>query len=298
MLPAGFKPMLSGKWEPGAIRFPVYVSPKLDGIRAISYNGVVWSRNLKPIPNIHVQRLWGRNTKLCHGMDGELIVGPPNSPNAFNVSTSGVMSEHGEPDVTFHVFDHVEEPNQPFTHRLGRARTFIDATQPPRIKLVTQTLVQNEEELRREEEAYVAHGFEGIMLRAPHGLYKYGRSTVNQGWLIKLKRFEDDEATVMGFEEKMHNANDAKINALGHMERSSHKANQVPMGVLGALIVASPRFGTFNIGSGFNDADRDFIWRNRERLLGATVRFKYQPHGVLDKPRFPVYQGFRHTGDL
>ena len=50
------KPMLSGTvTDPAALRYPVLVSPKLDGYRASVQGGVVLSRNLKPIPNAHVR---------------------------------------------------------------------------------------------------------------------------------------------------------------------------------------------------------------------------------------------------
>lgn len=37
------------------LKYPVLVSPKLDGIRCLIIDGVAMSRSLKPIPNKHVQ---------------------------------------------------------------------------------------------------------------------------------------------------------------------------------------------------------------------------------------------------
>jgi DNA ligase-1 len=39
------------------------------------------------------------------------------------------------------------------------------------------------------------------------GTYKFGRSTVRDNILLKVKRFLDDEAVVIDIEEKMHNEN-------------------------------------------------------------------------------------------
>ena len=54
-----FKPMLAATLEPPfAVKYPVLVSRKLDGIRATIQGCVVLSRSLKPIPNRHVQQLF------------------------------------------------------------------------------------------------------------------------------------------------------------------------------------------------------------------------------------------------
>ncbi len=100
-----FRPMLSGEVALPKLRYPVIASAKLDGIRAIVIDCVVYSRSMKPIRNKHVQRLFGRAG--YNGYDGELIVGPANAEDVYRVTSSGVMSAGGEPDVAFHVFDNI-----------------------------------------------------------------------------------------------------------------------------------------------------------------------------------------------
>ena len=64
-----FKPMLAATLKsPEALKFPVVASPKLDGVRAIIIDGVVMSRNLKPIPNVFVQKIFGH--REFNGFDG------------------------------------------------------------------------------------------------------------------------------------------------------------------------------------------------------------------------------------
>jgi DNA ligase-1 len=141
-------------------------------------------------------------------------------------------------------------------------------------------------------------GHEGVMVRDPFGGYKYGRATLKQGWLTKVKPFEDAEATIIGFEEQMRNGNEATTDNLGHTERSSHKANLVPKGTLGALVVESEKFGQFNIGTGFDDAFRAEVWANRAYYQGKLVTFRYQAIGTKDKPRIPSFKGIRNPSDL
>ena len=144
----------------------------------------------------------------------------------------------------------------------------------------------------------LAAGHEGVMVRDPFGGYKYGRATLKQGWLTKVKPFEDAEAMIIGFEEQMKNGNEATTDNLGHTERSSHKANLVPKGTLGALVVESEKFGQFNIGTGFDDAFRAEVWANRDAYLGKLVTFRYQAIGTKDKPRVPSFKGIRNPSDL
>jgi DNA ligase-1 len=146
------------------------------------------------------------------------------------------------------------------------------------------------------EECCIEDGYEGVMVRTSNSPYKCGRSTEREGYLLKIKRFEDSEAVIVGWEEKTHNANEAEKDELGRTKRSSHKANQIPMGTLGALLVRDCVTDVeFKVGTGFDDSTRDFLWGIRNSLNGKIIKFKSQPTGVKDKPRFPVFLGMRSS---
>jgi DNA ligase-1 len=297
------KPMLASPVKDFAkIEYPVLASPKLDGIRCIIFGGVALSRSLEPIPNKYVQRVLG-DVPEFEGLDGELIVGPPTAKNVFQVTESAVMTVDGEPDFQFYVFDHNHMSAKPgergsgFRDRLKRAVGLCRGHKY--LSPVPHTMLMNENALLKYEAEQLAKGYEGVMLRAPDGPYKHGRSTFNEGWLLKLKRFEDSEAEIVGFEPLMHNANEAKRNKLGQLERSSHKSGKVAMNMLGSLAVKDVNTGVlFGIGSGFTAGQRTELWVKRKTLKGRIVKYKYQPTGVKEKPRFPVFIGFRDRLDL
>jgi DNA ligase-1 len=136
------------------------------------------------------------------------------------------------------------------------------------------------------------------MLRDPMGSYKFGRSTVKDNILLKLKRFEDDESILIDVEEKMHNDNEAKLNAFGNIERSSSIEGLKGANTAGTLITHHTNGQIIKIGSGMNDELRDEIWNNREKYIGRLVKFKYFSYGVKDLPRHPVFMGFRDLQDL
>jgi DNA ligase-1 len=129
------------------------------------------------------------------------------------------------------------------------------------------------------------------------GRYKFGRSTMNEQGMVKLKRFEDDEALVVGLVELMHNDNPLGVNELGYAHRTSHQANKVPTGRLGALQVQW-QGKVFNIGTGFDDALRHEIWNSPDKFLGRAVKFKYLSVGMKHLPRHPVFLGWRNKEDL
>lgn len=287
-----FKPMLAGKVG-STINFPVLASPKLDGVRCIIMNGVALSRSLKPIPNAYVQKRIG--LKKYNGLDGELLVGDPGALDVYRKTVSAVMSEDGEPSFDYHIFDNFEVDAQ-FQERYNTLGKFkVDA----HIKIVRHLKLRTMEELDEFEADMLNKGMEGVMVRDPNGPYKFGRSTEREGYLLKLKRFEDSEATILSMDELMHNANEAKTNNLGHTERSSHKANMVGMGTLGALNVRDLKTKVeFSIGTGFDAATRQELWDNRKNLKGKIVKYKYFASGSKDKPRFPVFIGFRDKRDM
>lgn len=296
-----FKPMLAPTDSPktSTLKFPLMVSHKLDGIRATVQGGILLSRNLKPIPNKHVQK---RFLNLVEGLDGELISGNVTDTDVFRNTTSVVMSDDNPADaVSFHVFDRFipNFPEQPFEERYFGLAQAIRAKNYKNVVLVEHDYVSNEEELLKFEAAALEIGHEGVMLRDPDGPYKQGRATAKQGWIFKLKRFDNSEAEILDVHELMRNENEAKTNALGRTERSTAKAGLVPGGTMGKLSVRDIHTGVeFQVGGAFSADLRKQIWDNRLSYPGLVIRYKYFAVGSKDKPRFPIFEGFRDKRDM
>jgi DNA ligase-1 len=274
------------------------------------------------------------------GLDGELVIAATPNEEAYwldeksqlqsglagdyNSNQSVIMSADKYPaSPTWVVFDRYSEANQKSLYqdryqllREQLKRDLIVVSMgyslgklmPPersslacfQIKPLKQTLIRNLEELANYEADQLALGYEGVMLRHPQAPYKQGRSTIKQFYLAKVKRFEDSEATIVGFEERMSNQNEATLDARGYQVRSSHSANKVGLNTLGVLICEHPTFGQIRVGTGrgLDDNLRAQIWANQERYLGHLIKFKYQPVGTQDKPRLPIFIGFRSPIDL
>lgn len=286
-----FRPILAASVkDPAALRYPLIASPKLDGIRCLTTVHGAVSRSLKEIPNNHIRWILDR---LRVGFDGELIVG-----KSFQETSSAVMSKDGTPAFTYWVFDFLGAGGAT-TEYQGRVRAlkkFVKERDYPEVRIVPTKKVCSLEELLAYEAKQLEKGYEGICLRSPEALYKFGRSTLKEQHLLKLKRFEDSEARVLGVYEQQHNQNPAKKNELGYTEHSSKKAGLVGAGTLGGFHVQDLKTKQkFDIGTGkgLTKKLRQRLWDTRARLPGLVVKYRHQPHGQKDLPRLPVWLGFR-----
>ena len=296
-----FKPNLAGKAPANLddLTYPVLASPKIDGIRCLIRDGRAVSRTLKKIPN---QEVRAALEGLPHGIEGELIV-----EGGYNACQSFFMSKTPpHRDWWFFAFDweRAEFGMQGFQGRLTELAQWSEEYGHNNLRVVEHTLITNGDDLREYVAQQLGDGFEGAMVRDPKGLYKYGRSTVREGGLLKIKNFEDEEAVIFKVEEQFHNDNEATKDAFGRTKRSSHKENKRAAGTMGALVCRTMRGAVqFNIGTGFTQQERDDIWKNRKAVIGHIVKFRYQPDpgGRADKqvPRGPaVFIGFRDKEDI
>lgn len=285
------KPMLAVDCGPiEELTFPLIASPKLDGVRAIISKGGVLARSLKPIPNQNVQEL------LCGlpvGLDGELLAGDPTAPDVYRKTVSMVMSDDKPTDdLLYWVFDF--QDGHPFEERQAKVQYAAGSLF---VRAVPQVTAWTLDDLLQLEAKWIGAGYEGVILRKPGSPYKHGRSTRKEGYLLKLKRFVDGEAEVIGVTELMHNANEAKTNELGRTARSHKKAGMVPTGTMGTLVVRDTKTGVeFEIGTGFTAEERADFWKWPPTC--KIAKYKHFPSGAKDKPRHPVFLGWRDRRDI
>ena len=231
------KPLLASAFDPDKAKFPYAATPKVDGIRFLMVDGVAVSRSYKPIRNEYIQRVLSET--LPDGIDGELTCG-----TNFQDSTSGIMRIKGEPDFHVWIFDYVEagpETILPYHQRMRQLEEMEALGEFVALKglytILEPVVVNDMDGIQELMEWWTEQGFEGVMLRDPFGTYKFGRSSVKENIILKVKEFLDDEATVVGFTEKMSNQNEAVRDVLGRIERKGGSAGMVPCDTLGSFIL-------------------------------------------------------------
>ena len=290
-----------------AMPYPIACSAKLDGIRGCKTPAGVMSSSLKPLGNLFMQKCL--QDPILNGLDGELIVGLPhrdlNDPDddVFNRTSGAIRRSSGEPDFKFYVFDDFTNPHYSYSDRwINRTYATAPFIKHPYITLLPQKICRSFDEAMAYEEELIAQGYEGMMPRSLTAPYKMGRVTINEGFILKRKPLEQDEAVVVGLFEQQENQNEKVTNELGRSARSSHQENKVGKGTLGGVVLKSPRWKeTFNCGTiiGGTDAWRQQIWNNPHLILGQTMTYIYQGYGSIDKPRQPRAKSeFRIKDDM
>ena len=292
------KPMLACSTIPklDAVNYPVIASPKLDGFRCLIIDGKARSRSLKLIPNKYIQTELAKLHALhnLNGLDGELML---KNGACFNDLQSEFMRVDGAPDFEYMVFDSFTHSKLRYTEREYSAFERVLNMRSSFVKTVPAISIANENELTTLWEKAISDGYEGLIVRDPKGPYKFGRSTLNQGWMLKLKKFYDDEAIIIGFEELMRNENPSELDELGHNTRSHSKENMIPAGTLGSFVVKWHGI-EFKIGTGLTAEQRQSMWDSRVELKYKLIKFKYQELSKYGTPRFPVVLGLRNEDDL
>lgn len=285
--------------------FPYLVSPKIDGLRALVKDGVVYSKTMKPIPNQQVQALFGH----LHGADGELTVGPDRKTSldddVFDRSRGPIMRKDCEADFQFWIFDRWDCPNRSAYQRIrfhaGIPASWKGSLSWRHTSFIHHGLVVDQERLDYEISRALDAGYEGLMLRRPDAPYKYGQSTEKEGYLLKLKPFKDADAVILGVIEQQTNTNEATTDALGYTKRSSAKAGKIGKGTFGAFLVRDLVTGAeFSVGNGpgLTTQMRDDLWAQRAELPGKYITYKYQEIGTKDAPRLPQFLRFRDATDI
>jgi DNA ligase 1 len=273
----------------GALPYPVFASPKVDGFRVMVQRGVAVSRKGIPYRNLAVQGLYGRPE--YEGLDGELCVGPPYAGDVFNRTQNCVNSgkEAAAEEFRKHgalwVIDVYSRSD--FMRRNAANKELFN--NKPQIHLIKQTLVCNEKQLRVYEEKQLACGYEGVMLRRgdagpyPQKPGKDNRSTLREFDLVKLKRFDHGFATIVECRPLEHNVNEEKT-AAG--KRSTKRGGIVVDAERVGSVVLRDRGRTFSVNvqtKALRDRGPGW-WRGQ---VGKRVRYTHQSAGSLEAPRFP-----------
>jgi DNA ligase-1 len=302
-----FKPLLAPNQDPLSypnyfkeLQYPLLCSPKYDGIRCIIKNGKAYSRSGKLIPSQQVQE---KLTKIEH-LDGEIIEGKSTDNDVYNRTQSHVMSQNRPGNISLYAFDytHPDWLDKPFYQRLQKTTSEISEHYRQTLSfsydIIQHDLINNFEELLRFEEICITEGFEGIMMRSPDAPYKQGRGTWREGIIYKLKRFQEDEALIIGFKEQLHNNNTLEKDELGYAKRSYSKDGLVSAGMVGSFYVDYLGQELEIAAGSFTQEERKVIWQNQEKYLRKMLKFRFFLHGIKDKPRFPRATGFRDKRDL
>jgi DNA ligase 1 len=278
------------------LRYPAFLSPKIDGMRTMGVGRRLLSSSLSEFPNDHLNA-----TMDClglSGIDGELVVGEAFGQDVLRRTMSGITAQQGEPDFTLYAFD-VWSSTAGFRDRQMALRSMVHDLPiriRARVRIVPQMLVELPGEAAQLEDTWLHMGFEGAMYRSIAGPYKFGRCTWREANVLKVKRFVDAEAVLVGIEEAMANSNGLAPSG----RRSTHRAGLLGKGELGMLRAMDLQTGAaIKVGPGrLTKAERVAIFRNPDAFMKKVFTYKHFAHGAHEAARHPVFKCWRHPIDL
>ena len=283
------KPMLASKFnfdKPPVGEF--VVTEKLDGIRCLAVckeeKIELYTRQGKLIEGcVEIEKdlkklieEWGTGFIL----DGELLADDCSYEDVYKETTKRVKNKNEiKTGIHFTVFDVLEieefenlECKTKYYDRLMKLLTLQTQTEvDSKIRFIKPLYRGSDiEKLLSLLEIYKEKGAEGLMVNLVDSIYEFKRSKT----LLKVKVMQTADLKIIGFEEG----------------QGKHT------GKLGAILVEYKN-NIVRVGSGFSDAEREYIWDNQQDYINNIAEVQYfeetkNKEGGLSL-RFPVWKHIR-----
>ncbi len=273
------KPMLAHKFNDSRVDWsqPVYIQPKLDGVRCLFTKNGAYSRTGKEFMNLaHIELalipffkqqpdvvLDGElyNHKLKHDFEKIISLVRKQKPTADD----RLDAQHL---VQFHVYDYFDGVMYD-SYKTRMNQLVCSDIYDEQIKRVPTLLVDTYSYARQLHEEFLEHGYEGSIIRL-NGLYKHGRSYD----LMKFKDFSDAEATIVGYE-------------LGKGKRT---------GTLGKFLMMDDEGVQFGCppGKGYSYKDLANMLLNINDYIGQRATFTYFQRTQAGSYRHPLFKCIRN----
>lgn len=243
------------------IKFPCYVSTKLDGLRCIAdiknEEVTLTSRGGKTYPCPEFLKKELVTLSLASGInkfDGELYI---HGMSLQNIVSCAKKENENTPLLKYYIFDvpskKVWEDRNEDLKNIGKILRL------DHINFVPNTLVHSEQDAKIFLNRFIMEGFEGLMLRNINGLYEFNHRSAD---LQKWKLMQDSEALVL-----------------------SVKKDKNGEGVLNCAM-KEDRTKEFECKMKGNADFR--AYQEQLKLVGKWITYKFQTHTDDGKPQFPV----------
>lgn len=228
------------------------MSEKLDGVRGFWDGESLKTRSGK---NLNPPQ-WFIDGYPPFAIDGELW----SRRGDFETISSIVRSTNAHDrwkQITHNIF---EVPNQSggLLERLSVLERYLASNPIPHLKILKQTKVQSQQQLKDFLQQVLNNQGEGVVVRNPDTLYQTGRLSS----ALKVKRYFDTECIVLD-----------TVEGKGKYR-----------GMMGALLCQTEDGKHVRIGSGFKDKDRV-----NPPSIGSKITFKYYGFTNKGNYKYPVY---------
>ena len=277
------KAMLAHKYNEDKADYPAFIQPKLDGVRCLFTAKGAFSRANNRFMNVeHLEKalkpFFAKNPTAV--VDGELY--NHGLKDDFEKIISLVKKKKPTDEdkaeaaelVEYHIYDIASMTIAPYSTRLNYInfdifKNYVYLSNWPLMKVDTQVAFDFDDAVKMHKKN-LKLGYEGSMYRTFEGRYKGTRS-----WdLMKFKDFQDDEATIIGYE-------------IGKGKRE---------GTLGKFIMQDDDGNEFGCppGKGYDYKDLANMLNNVHDYIGERATFTYFQRTQAGSYRHPLYKCLRN----
>lgn len=252
------KPMLAHKLRADKVRWPLFVQPKLNGVRAL-FLGVdqLQSRDGHLFSPLVVRHLlaWLNPFAGHYKLDGELYLHGM-SLQQINSRIAVTRTEAHEEShlVEYHVFDVIADCSM--EKRVEMLQELKYAFQDCPVKVVDTYYCTVPAEADRAFKLFKQEKYEGAIYRlkdVPYGFEEECSNQENRWWnIMKRKDWLDVDCIPI-----------AKVEGEGRLR-----------GMVGAFVLMTPWGKEFQAGSGMSDWQREYWWNSPK--LPETVKVRYE----------------------
>lgn len=299
-----YKPMLAATADLSVLTTAFMYSIKKEGVRGEFTPEGLLTRNLKPFNNqLMYERFQALETFCMENniyLQGEFYV----HGWSFKRIDSCCRGD-GNIDamqLEFHVFDcymewdaelQFQSRYEAYVRYVGQYKA---ATNHDHIKSVEQYWFTSEEDVRKCYAWVLEQGYEGICFKRGDLAYKHGRSTVKQGYFVRIKPEDTYDGIVLGFIERQHNLNESQTNELGYLYKPQDKDKKLGAGMVQSALVYTPQIDKVHKVSmtrKHTEPDLARLWDNQKEYIGKGIQWVGIPIKDQDVPRSPRYDEWR-----
>lgn len=193
------------------LTYPLYIQPKLDGIRClVKENGIV-SRRLHKIYGFETvksecKKIFDLSREIIdmdiNFLDGEFYIHGKPLQEISGIVRKQTGHEDEKEELEYHIFDVCVKGDMKFKNRYEKLKKLFESAQPlTKLKLVNTHTVREEKDGDKLFEEYINSGYEGVVYKSN---YLYESSTEREKrsrFYLKRKKQMDAEFTIVSYDE-------------------------------------------------------------------------------------------------
>jgi len=314
-----FKPQLCPNDEINLndLSYPLLASTKLDGCRLLIHNGELLTRSLKPLKNKQLREKFQKIADFtkeeeiildgecyAHGIPFQFIVSCFMTQDYDDIKAikkwTNLCQEHDYfisrqemlDKLKFYCFDCLDDGMLNDCYFSARYKAMLEYTKkfPELIVPVIHKEINNSDELSNYFEEAVNRVYEGLILRNPNGLYKYGRCRISEQNSYKVKPWVTIDSKIIGIVQATVVNDDVEktVTELGFSRTSKKQGDRHLINKANAFIV-DYEGKELHIPIAMTDEQKLYIWEHQNEYIGKFVEYKFMKIGMKENglPRIP-----------